>query len=349
MKKVLLVTEQINPPYDEGIKKTVYNLFVGLEQRYIIKVICREGFNDERIKVIETNRLFISNRIKKTVKKFRPHTLIYFPFASTTFASFVRNVILSSFCSSAQNIMVALQPKQLATWQTRLIRFLKPKIVLTPSLLLYDKLKGLKINSSLIPLPTNLENFSPNKNDETKKVLRIKYHIPPNKYVITHIGHFNEGRNLKSLVPLQKGENQVIIVGSSSTPRDSIGPASLKEKLLNTGIMIIDGFIERIEEIYHLSDLYIFPVVKKNSSIDLPLSILEARACGVPVVTTNFGSTEYFLGNDNGNIFYSEPEEFPARVEEVKKLMLNKNNTSVGTLNGQFEEILFSAIDNGKT
>lgn len=113
--------------------------------------------------------------------------------------------------------------------------------------------------------------------------------------------------------------------------------------------MIIDGFIERIEEIYHLSDLYIFPVVKKNSSIGLPLSILEARACGVPVVTTNFGSTHYFLGNDNGNIFYSEPEEFPTRVEEVKKLMLNKNNTSVGTLNGQFESILFSTIDNGKT
>ena len=28
MKKVLLVSEYLNPPFDEGIKKTVYNLYI---------------------------------------------------------------------------------------------------------------------------------------------------------------------------------------------------------------------------------------------------------------------------------------------------------------------------------
>ena len=33
MKKVILVTEYINPPYDEGIKKTVYSLFLKLNKK----------------------------------------------------------------------------------------------------------------------------------------------------------------------------------------------------------------------------------------------------------------------------------------------------------------------------
>ena len=54
-----------------------------------------------------------------------------------------------------------------------------------------------------------------------------------------------------------------------------------------------------------------------NSSIDLPLSILEARAVGLPVLTTYYGSVEYFLKDDHGSIFYSESGNFLETLDKV--------------------------------
>ena len=79
-------------------------------------------------------------------------------------------------------------------------------------------------------------------------------------------------------------------------------------QLQKEGIIVYDHFIESIEEIYQLSDTYVFPVVDENASIGMPLSILEARACGIPVVSTDYGSVNYFFGDDFGAIKYANPE-----------------------------------------
>jgi len=170
--------------------------------------------------------------------------------------------------------------------------------------------------------------------------------LPENKYIISHIGHLNEGRNLLSLIPLQEAGYQVIIIGSSSTPLDALGPESLKDKLKKSGINIIEKYINNIEEIYQLSDLYIFPVIHNTGSIGIPLSILEARACGIPVLTTDFGSIQEFLGNDHGGIYYSEPEHFLAKLNVILK---NKDSeftkTKIPQLNEKYFNIIYKVIE----
>lgn len=343
-KKVLLITEYLYPPYDEGIKKTAYNIFSILNRDYDLQVICREGpENISNIRCISSNKLFICRDIKTLINNFKPDVVIYFPFASSTFAGFIRNYILSSYYRKAKNIIIALQPKPLKFWQQWLIKFIQPDILLTPSPLLKSLLDDLKINNRLLPLYTNLEIFIPINADQ-KRLLRKKYNIPNDVFVITHTGHLNEGRNLKSLISLQGNGNQVLIVGSTSTPSDAVGPASLKDELEKSGIKVIGGHIENIEEIYQLSDLYIFPVIKPNSSIGLPLSILEARGCGIPVMTTDYGSTRYFLGDDSGSIFYCAPEEFIVDVNRIKSDKKDYLSTAVKELNEKFNDIIHEEI-----
>lgn len=308
--KVLLVTEYINPPYDEGIKKTVYQLYKTLMNNFEVKVICKYGFQGNNILELKTNRLYISRQIKKEINLFEPNILIYLPFSSTTFASFIRHFILSKYKNSAKTILIAMQPKPIKAWQKKIVKLIKPQIVLTPSPQLQLMLDALGINNKLLPLFTELNKFTPINNLEYKFLLRKKYNIPLNTFVISHMGHLNEGRNLKTLIPLQKKGYQIVIVSSSSTPIDSKGPLSLKQELIENGIIIIDQYIKNIEEIYQLSDCYIFPVINPNSSIGLPLSILEARACGIPVITTDYGSVKYFLYDDFGAIYYSTTENF---------------------------------------
>lgn len=347
MRKVLLISEVFNPPYDEGIKKTVYNLYDALNSKYELQVICRVGpINIQNVSCISTNKLFVSRKLKAQIVAFGPDTIIYFPFASSTFAGFVRHFIISHFFSSARQIMIALQPKPLKRWQKMMVRFFKPSIVLTPSPLLQDMLNELGIENELLPLYTDLSKFVPINSSSKKSDLRKKYGIASEAYVISHMGHLNEGRNLGSLIELQKSGCQVVVVGSSSTPIDSVGPLMLKLDLERNGIIILDGYIENIEEIYQLSDLYIFPVLAPNSSIGLPLSILEARACGIPVITTDFGSVKYYLGDDHGGIFYSNPNEFSNTMKLVRtEANRTHHETQVHKLNEDFMNAMLRNIE----
>ena len=345
MKRVLLITEYLNPPYDEGIKKTVFNLFKRLDRKYDLCVICRYGFTKSNIHIVKTNPLFINSKVKNIIRDFQPEILIYFPFASTTFASYLRLLVFQRYAKKIKSILFALQPKELSKWQNVIIKFIKPTVALTPSPELKEKWDKNGINNKLLPLYTDLIKFTPLKETTIKENLRRKYKIPIDKYVISHMGHLNKGRNLESLMPLQEAGYQVLIVGSSSTPDDAKGTTNLKQTLLEAGFIIIDKYIENIEEIYQLSDLYIFPVIFEGGCIGIPLSILEARACGIPVLSTEFGSIKHFLSDDYGGIFYSVPENFSSVINQIKVEKKSYIETSVRKLNKQCLDIIFSAIE----
>lgn len=341
MKRVIFFTEYLDPPYDEGIKKTVYNLFLELDKTYELQAVCRYGFKKSNIRIINTNSLFLSKEVKLIIKTFKPDALIYFPFQSSTFASYLRLKILTVFAKSINVIFIALQPKPLKYYQQQLVKIIKPEIGLTPSPELKHFWDKINVKNKLIPLFTDLNIFKPLNDQVAKQALRKKYDLPLNATIISHMGHLNEGRNLKSLIPLQEAGKLVLIVGSSSTPLDAFGKKSLKEELLQSGIIILDKYIRNIEEIYQLSDIYIFPVIEENSSIGMPLSILEARACGIPVITTDYGSVKYFLQDDFGNVFYAEPKTFLSKVNEFKKL---KNSSFIKTNVKDLNKIFYSKL-----
>ena len=344
--KVLFISEYLNPPYDEGIKKTVYNLYLDLEEKYNLEVICRYGFQKESIHIVNTNALFYSKEVKNIIKKFEPNCIVYLPFQSSTFASYLRLKVFSILSKKTKLIFIALQPKPLKKWQEFLVKFLKPKHALTPSPALKNIWESLKINSKQVPLLTDLSIFKPISKNSDKETLRVKYDLPKDAFIVSHMGHLNEGRNLKTLIPLQKNGIQVVIAASSSTPEDAKGHQTLKDEILDSGIIILDRYLENIEELYQLSDLYIFPVVKKNSSIGMPLSILEARGCAIPVVTTDYGSIKSYMDDDFGGIIYSKPDDFLNAVLKYKnEKNTTFNKTKVESLNKTFYDTIYKIIE----
>lgn len=131
---------------------------------------------------------------------------------------------------------------------------------------------------------------------EEKVELRKKHGLPADKPIVLHVGHMKEGRGVGAMARLDNRFHGVLVVSSLT--------AGFEDKVLHErlaaqdNLTIIDEYIPCIEELYQLADVYLFPVEKARNCIDVPLSALEAAACGIPVVATEYGELKGLLGQD---------------------------------------------------
>ena len=63
------------------------------------------------------------------------------------------------------------------------------------------------------------------------------------------------------------------------------------------GVRVLRENLPAIHELYQLADVYLFPVQRADAAMEIPLSVLEAMAVNLPIITTPFGRlTELFEG-----------------------------------------------------
>jgi glycosyltransferase involved in cell wall biosynthesis len=89
--------------------------------------------------------------------------------------------------------------------------------------------------------------------------------------------------------------------------------------LTTSGCLVWRRHFRKIEELYQLADLYVFPVIDRLGSIELPLSVMEAMSCNLLVVSTKFGALPRILKEEDGLIFIDEVDAIPLKIEQVKK------------------------------
>ena len=67
--------------------------------------------------------------------------------------------------------------------------------------------------------------------------------------------------------------------------------------------------MNNIEELYNIADYYLFPVIRNDAAIETPLSVLEAMACNIPIITTAFGSLPDQFSEDDNFYFVNSIDE----------------------------------------
>ncbi len=136
--------------------------------------------------------------------------------------------------------------------------------------------------------------FRPPRDREEVDRLRTALGVPRDRLLVLHVGHLRHGRNLEALCGLADDRTHVLVVASASQAAD----AGLRARLLRRGVDVRVGYIPAIEDVYRASDVYAFPVVDPRHAIRTPLSVLEARACGIPVLSSPFFGVVGFLADD---------------------------------------------------
>lgn len=256
--------------------------------------------------------LYLSEVLTKTfwkdIKNFNPQIIHYIH--GPSIKSFIFLKVISLFCRDAKTVISAMHPG-LSFLSERFIPLFEPELVLVQSRETEEIFKKRGCRTEFLPCGVDVKKFTP-CTARIKENLREKYGIDKDKFVILHIGSIKEGRNVQLLEKLQKEDNQVIIVGSLSTGIDQ----RVCELLKKSGCLVWTSYFENIEEIYPLSDCYIFPVVPKRGirgrapdSIEMPLSVLEAMSCNLPVIATKFGALPRVFKKEGEGLFFADKED----------------------------------------
>ncbi|MDH7489581.1 MAG: glycosyltransferase family 4 protein [Anaerolineae bacterium] len=286
--RVLYFSEALVPPFDEGIKKASWHLLRALQSSHEVLALTNRGSGipDGGVHRVRANRLLLSAGLVRRVRAFAPERTFYFPTACATLFSFVRARVLATYARTPV-AMVAFQPREYGRLARVLIPLLRAGPVWAQGEATATPLRDLGCDVRILPPAVDTEAFAPA--DETqRRVLRAQYGLAPDVPLVLHAGHILPNRNMQALVSLQQalqGEAQVMVVGSSAFGVDE----ALARALKDAGAIVITHYVERLVELYQMADCYVFPVHSVRGSVEIPLSVLEAMACNLPVVSTPFG------------------------------------------------------------
>jgi glycosyltransferase involved in cell wall biosynthesis len=313
-RSICVIAEGLSLPVDEGIKHFAVSLVEGWSKAHrVLGISTRsEGpMAPPHTIGLKTNKCFFSSRLFSVIRRFKPELICYVPSASATVFSFLRAKMLKIYYPGASVVMVSLQPRSYGWFSRRVVALLAPDEIFVQYEQSLRQLLDLGCHTKLLASGVDLNKFTP-VSSKKKGELRQKYGLDPAAFTVLHVGHITGGRNIDFLAELRrKGTPQVILVGSSLVhPDRSVISARLKEQ----GVIIFDNYFQEIQEIYQLSDCYLFPVISDRSCIGTPLSVLEAMACNLPVVSLRYGLLPRLFDEGQGLFFADTPGELVERV-----------------------------------
>ena len=184
-----------------------------------------------------------------------------------------------------------------------------------------DILKMFKVNPDKIEVIYNGvgEEFV-EKDKKDIQYLYQKFNIPENKKIIMYVGNLKPHKNLERLLEAyaktkNKEETCLVLVGKAfekyNVLEDTENKLEIKEQVIHTGIVTQEELID----LYNLADLFVFPSLYEGFGIP----VLEALACGTPVICSNTSSMPEVGGN---GVTYIDP----MNVDDIKEKIELVNN-----------------------
>jgi glycosyltransferase involved in cell wall biosynthesis len=211
-------------------------------------------------------------------------------------------------------VLFATQGRRHSAWVRLAARFAAPEMCVAQSAATLEQARRLGWPTLCLPPGVDLNEFRPVRPDQ-KSVLRRQFGLPVAAAIALHAGHLNRGRGVLDLAAIADLVTPVLI-SSTSTPQDG----AVKDELEAAGVRVVTRYIPNIAQLYAAADAYVFPVPPQplaSGSIDVPLSVLEAAACGLPVVTTRFGALPEIWPAEAGIRYYESRTELRAAMIEV--------------------------------
>lgn len=289
---MVILTNCLTEKADEGCLKIANNLIKRIKvQAPETTVLSYEKRTVQSDLHMGLNKLFLNPGLFRFLRR-KKQPVLYIPFSSNTKASIIRTWILSRFSGCEIYVLFVLRHPMGRIFQKMLQWSGARVITLSRESYLYFHYT-LKNDTYRIRAGIDVKKYVP-VDSERKAQLRKMYRIGEQEKVLLHVGHLKEGRNIGLLLQAPAEYRLVLVV--STLQQQDLQLRRQLESRPNT--LILDTYQEHIEQIYQLSDIYVFPVQEAGNCIDVPVSALEAAACGIPVAATCYGELKELLDKD---------------------------------------------------
>ncbi len=172
--------------------------------------------------------------------------------------------------------------------------------------------------------------------DKTRQMeLKTKYGMKTDRPLVIHVGHCSSGRGLEDFLTITNTERLVISSGMFESEE-------IVKLLEASGVRIHKGYLEHVEEIYQMADVYLFPTRSTEYVISVPLSVMEALACGVPVIGYgDFENLKSIPSEDGAIKLISDKDELNDAIISMAEKKRNRSYlTEPKTWEQSAEEIL---------
>ncbi len=323
-RSIFIVSEDLVEPWDEGIKKFTVSIARALaaDHRVCVANIDRSGLAAARngtatgtdsVRDLPGSRTFVSPALRRAMRDARPDAVIYVPSPSDTVASILRSYALRRNSPRARVGMVALIPRRHGRPLKPLLQGAAPHRIFVPSYASLLHLCDLGLAGKTLPVGVDLATFRPAAGGE-KQRLRREHGIAEDAFVYMHVGHLRPRRNLGVLAKIAGLPGAaVVVIGSTSTPQD----ARVRDELASAGVRVIRKFVP-VHEYYRMADAYVFPTVHGEGCVEIPLSVIEALASGVPVLARPFGGLRDFVPPGDDVRYFDTDEELLAHAVSLQ-------------------------------
>lgn len=287
---------------DEGMKNFGKNLYRALQDLPL------------QVQLFDLNHVFSAKGVSD-IKRFNPDVIHLIPGPTLKGLLFVKAI---GKLASANTIVSATHP-HLWTSNPTVLKFLKPDLMLVQSSNSEEKFARADYNTDWLPSGVDTEKFQPVSTSRKVK-LRGKLGLPADERVFLHVGHLKQKRNVLELDELAS-YGTIVIIGSPSTNQEQNIIHDLQEK----GHHVHQEYIEDIQYYYQTADYYVFPTEKAGHSIEIPLSVLEAMACNIPVISKRFGGLQDLFNEGNGIRFVDSLSQISERSLFIKAPIANRD------------------------
>ena len=195
-------------------------------------------------------------------------------------------------------------------WRNRILKRANSFIAISSEV--SDEMKQAGVESAkieAIPNSVNPETFCP-VNTSNKHELRTKLNLPASARLVIYTGRLVSYKGLPLLLRVWKdiqpfdGHVHLVLVGEGGLDIHSC-EAELKkyvqENRLQESVQFT-GTVRNVHEYLQASDIFVFPTQSEAFGI----SLIEAMACGLPVVSTSVGGVkDILMHEENGLVVQS--------------------------------------------
>jgi len=161
-----------------------------------------------------------------------------------------------------------------------------------------------------------------------KIVARECFNIPRETFVVLYVGRLVERKNVDLIIEamdrLRSNKNIMALIAGSGHMYDTL-QKKIKYKSLEDRVKLL-GFVnhETLPKLYNAADVFVHPSIYEG----MPLTLLEAQACAVPIICTSFKGVSNVVVDDETGIILkdSSAEELAKKLEFLfnNKRILNK-------------------------